>query len=513
LKNHQVSLLLQKQPKGKSTPESKTDSQKEQMLPKNETINESTLSETASLEQVPSLPIITKGPKNKMVTVKQIETPIVKSPKLPEAKEDSKNELVSTEQTPLKEKTQSNSGKEKTDTKSMHETQSSKPGTKGSPTQKSTITSKDHDSEKAINQTSKQAHNQKGNSPESKSTASDNLSNVKASKTDSKKTNIATTSKHKQENTDKGDKEKATDLMEVDTSEMKLDNLMVRPSYKSRALAGTLTLQQQDGSNILTFSCSAYTFNISTQDIKFAIFLSNEDSSKGKPKYNAEVLLHFYLKHPVTVGKETKHIQFVGSAKKLKERKTLSKTFVNFVSKLESRAGVPVEVLSGNSESFEGILDGKRNLELQPTGCCLISLKTSPFYILPVKKIDVVVFERVKLKLKTFDMAVVLKDWTKPPIHLKAIADTYQDALLVPWLNSLNIKFYRCPLNLEWNKIMRSVKDDPEAFKEEGGWEFLMNDFAASEEQPTDEEQSGDDYIPGHSMEDADESIPSEYQE
>ena len=55
------------------------------------------------------------------------------------------------------------------------------------------------------------------------------------------------------------------------------------------------------------------------------------------------------------------------------------------------------------------------------------------------------------------------------------------------WLNSCDIRYTEGLQSLNWVKIMKTITDNPEAFFEEGGWEFLQPD---EEENADDGEDS-----------------------
>lgn len=56
------------------------------------------------------------------------------------------------------------------------------------------------------------------------------------------------------------------------------------------------------------------------------------------------------------------------------------------------------------------------------------------------------------------------------------------------WLTSIEIKYYESKVNLNWKNILKSIKEDPEAFVEAGGWGFLDAEQSDSEEEDEGEE-------------------------
>merc|ERR1719399_1828744 len=88
--------------------------------------------------------------------------------------------------------------------------------------------------------------------------------------------------------------------------------------------------------------------------------------------------------------------------------------------------------------------------------------------------------ERVGFGLKNFDMAIVFKDFTREVHRIDAIpADKVEQ--VKEWLTSMNIKYYESKMNLVWKPILKTILADPEAFVEDGGWEFLNMEASDSE--------------------------------
>lgn len=61
------------------------------------------------------------------------------------------------------------------------------------------------------------------------------------------------------------------------------------------------------------------------------------------------------------------------------------------------------------------------------------------------------------------------------------------------WLTSIQIKFYETKVNLVWKSILQSIKEDPDMFYSEGGWEFLnLEDDDDGDDDDDDEEDAFD---------------------
>jgi hypothetical protein len=69
-------------------------------------------------------------------------------------------------------------------------------------------------------------------------------------------------------------------------------------------------------------------------------------------------------------------------------------------------------------------------------------------------------------------MGFIFKNYTKKVILVGSIPMNTLDHVK-DWLNSVDIKYTEGVQSLNWTKIMKTILDDPEAFFEDGGWNFL----------------------------------------
>ena len=79
--------------------------------------------------------------------------------------------------------------------------------------------------------------------------------------------------------------------------------------------------------------------------------------------------------------------------------------------------------------------------------------------------IQLVHFERVHFQLKNFDMVFIFKDYNKKVMMCTSIPMTMLDHVK-EWLNSVDIKYTEGVQSLNWQKIMKTIIDDPEGFFE-----------------------------------------------
>ena len=89
--------------------------------------------------------------------------------------------------------------------------------------------------------------------------------------------------------------------------------------------------------------------------------------------------------------------------------------------------------------------------------------------------------------LRNFDMTLVKRDLSDAvridAIPMKAL-DTIRE-----WLHSIDVKFYESKINLQWPAVLKSIREDPDAFVEAGGWDFLEFDGGGASD---DDSEDGD---------------------
>lgn len=151
---------------------------------------------------------------------------------------------------------------------------------------------------------------------------------------------------------------------------------------------------------------------------------------------------------------------------------------------------------------------------LQPTSGCLVNLTEWPPFVVTLEDVELVHFERVQFHLKNFDMIFVFKDYSRKTAMVNAIPMNLLDHVK-EWLNSCDIRYSEGIQSLNWQKIMKTITDDPEGFFESGGWTFL--DPESDDEQAAQDEESEDEddaYQPSDGVSASEESDEdSEYSE
>lgn len=95
------------------------------------------------------------------------------------------------------------------------------------------------------------------------------------------------------------------------------------------------------------------------------------------------------------------------------------------------------------------------NVRLQPTTECLVHLTDPPFLVVTLADIEIASLERVQYSLKQFDLVLVFKDFTKPPLHINSIQSSQLDDVK-NWLEYISRLFRHWIL--EWQFIFFSVQ-------------------------------------------------------
>ena len=182
--------------------------------------------------------------------------------------------------------------------------------------------------------------------------------------------------------------------------------------------------------------------------------------------------------------------------------KQISKKKSNTPSDLELEFEVPFRELG-----FTGVPHRSAAFVI-PTVNCLVELTEMPFTVITLSEVVVVNLERVGFGLRNFDMALVFKDPHREVVRIDAIPMTSLDTIR-EWLSSVDIKFYESKTNLNWKQVLKSITEDPEAFREAGGWGFL--DMEASDDEEGEDSEDGDEeFAPSDSGEEEEEESSDE---
>lgn len=139
----------------------------------------------------------------------------------------------------------------------------------------------------------------------------------------------------------------------------------------------------------------------------------------------------------------------------------------------------------------------------------MIAISEFPFFVIDIDDIEAVHFERVQFGIKNFDMAIIFKDFTTfkrinsiPIEHIENIKE---------YLNEIGLVYSESVVPMNWTNVLQQIREDFEAFLEEGAWKFL-HDEGASDEEGEDEEEDDESFSEGEEEEEESES-ESEFSE
>ena len=279
-----------------------------------------------------------------------------------------------------------------------------------------------------------------------------------------------------------------------------LIELNIKPTLLSKKSQGTLEAH-----------VNGFRFNTNKGERVDIIYKNIKHAFLQTCENELSAFVHFHLINPILVGKKkVSDIQFyreIGSQAddinmkgrgrdydeyemELKEQKridNMNKEFVRFSKNVEDLGLIKFEIPYRELQ-FNGV-PSKDNVVIYPTPSCLISLSATPFLVITINEIEVIYFERVSQNLKMFDMAIIFKDFSRPPKKISAIPMENLD-MLKTWADENDIFYGEGQYNLIWTKIMNNIKERPENFIEAGCWNFLAENAEDEEEE---EEVENDD--------------------
>ncbi|KAL5719018.1 DNA helicase [Ranunculus cassubicifolius] len=305
---------------------------------------------------------------------------------------------------------------------------------------------------------------------------------------------------------------------------LRLHDLWIRPTFGGKGRKQTGDLEAH---------VNGFRYTTRRQDERVEIMYGNIKHAFFQPAEREMItLLHFHLHDHIMVGrKKVKDVQFfvevmdavqtlggsrrsahdpdeIEEEQRERDRKNkINLVFQNFVDKVNDIwsqpqfRGLELEFdLPFRELGFHGV-PHKSSTFIVPTPTCLVELLETPSLVITLSEIEIVCLERVALGQKSFDMVTVFKDFKKDVFRIDSIPYTALDGIK-EWLNTTDIKYYESRMNLNWRPILKTIIDDPEAFIEEGGWEFIFE----GEESESDEDQEETDqgYTPSEAESDSD---------
>ncbi|BFF98477.1 FACT complex subunit spt16 [Drosophila madeirensis] len=305
----------------------------------------------------------------------------------------------------------------------------------------------------------------------------------------------------------------------------KLKDLYIRPNIVTKRMTGSLEAHT-----------NGFRY-ISVRGDKVDILYNNIKSAFFQPcDGEMIILLHFHLKYAIMFGKK-KHVdvQFytevgeittdLGKHQHMHDRDDLAaeqaerelrhklKTaFKSFCEKVETMTKSIVEFDTPFRElGFPGA-PFRSTVTLQPTSGSLVNLTEWPPFVITLDDVELVHFERVQFHLRNFDMIFVFKEYNKKVAMVNAIPMNMLDHVK-EWLNSCDIRYSEGVQSLNWQKIMKTIVDDPQGFFEQGGWSFLDPESDGEEDNESAESEEDEAYNPTDAETDEESEEDSEYSE
>lgn len=283
----------------------------------------------------------------------------------------------------------------------------------------------------------------------------------------------------------------------------RLADVYVRPQIESRRSPGDVEIHQ-NGLRFKTQLKADQRIDVLFSNIKHFLFQPCDNESI--------VILHLHLHHPIMVGKKkTKDIQLyreaidslvdetsgrrtrmrfgdedeiAQEAEERKRRADANAEFKNFAERVieQTRSAVSVD-MPYTDLSFSGI-HTKHNVLIQPTTDCIVQLTEAPFLVVTMAEVEIVYLERVMFGLKNFDVVFVFKDHARPPVSVNSVPVSNLDTVK-QLIDSFDVPFAESKINFNWSNVLKTIKEDPVDFYENGGWASLQPD----EENDSDEEE------------------------
>lgn len=306
--------------------------------------------------------------------------------------------------------------------------------------------------------------------------------------------------KDSEEEVEEGEQE---DLQEIHDKVETLQNVFMRCDHRTGARKNVASTVELHKNGIRYHSKNTNTVDILFSKIKHMFLQPGTAESPS--------ILHFRLTAPILIAeKKTTDVQFfrdcvantVHDTRKTRNRaggdeaemyeeeeeermrEEINEAFQTFAEHVARKSRIFLE--EPISKGFFGV-PHRQSVFIQPTSECLINLTEFPFFILLFKDIEILNFERRVSGVTTCDLVFVMKDKTRPPVHVHGIS-----ASSVPWLmdffDSKNICFTETKVNIQWSNVLKSILDDPVAFYEGGAWAILQpsREIGDGDEEPED---------------------------
>eukprot|EP00616_Rhizochromulina_sp_CCMP1243_P017883 CAMPEP_0118980332 /NCGR_PEP_ID=MMETSP1173-20130426/28059_1 /TAXON_ID=1034831 /ORGANISM="Rhizochromulina marina cf, Strain CCMP1243" /LENGTH=1081 /DNA_ID=CAMNT_0006930669 /DNA_START=32 /DNA_END=3277 /DNA_ORIENTATION=+ len=306
----------------------------------------------------------------------------------------------------------------------------------------------------------------------------------------------------------------------------RLADLEMRPALSGRKSKGNLEAH----SNGLRFvvTKSGESVDMMYANIKHALF----QPCKGEHL----IVIHFNLVHPIMVGKKkTQDVQFITEVveasedvnarnsvydpdeyeqeqRERKMRKKLNLKFKDFVMRVEDVAKQHDLKLEFDMPYRDLAFQGAHHREmvtLMPSINCLCNLTEMPPFVLSMREVDHVHFERCSMGNKNFDMVFVMKNLNQPtPTRMISAIDMKDIDEIQEWLSNQDITYTGGTINFNWKNMITTIKglledgvfweqeveENGELIREPG---YLFLNADNGDDEGEDEDEDGEEYEAG----------------
>jgi nucleosome binding factor SPN SPT16 subunit len=174
-------------------------------------------------------------------------------------------------------------------------------------------------------------------------------------------------------------------------------------------------------------------------------------------------------------------------------KRKLTQKFLKFAQAIQeqsSKTSSPIEVdIPVDEFSFYGC-PIKSQVKVRPTKNCLIAISEFPPFVLELEDIEFVYFERMDLKVKNVDMAIIFKDFTTFKRINSVPRESVEDIKV--YLNQIGVIFSEGVTPMNWTQYLNHIRSNFDEFLEEGAWKHLMSNISEADEddEPSDKYDS-----------------------
>ncbi|XP_004343482.1 hypothetical protein CAOG_07608 [Capsaspora owczarzaki ATCC 30864] len=329
----------------------------------------------------------------------------------------------------------------------------------------------------------------------------------------------------KKAKTEAAEKREAADLVEQE--DLQLASAQVRPlQLRDLKMRPALGPRGSDKAGVLVAHTNGFRYSTGMDHVD-VIYSNIKHAILQQCKNENVVIIHLHLNNPILIGKKKqKDVQFyvevvgVDDLKNTKRsgqdrdeflaeqrerelKNRYNEAFAKFAQKVQEQTHNAVKFDAPERGcGFFGVAN-RGQAFITPGTHCLFNVTEQPQFVVTLDEIELVHLERVQHSLKSFDMVIIYKDYTRPVTHITAIPTNYIDTIR-DWLDAVDIYNTSGAINLNWSAIMKQILENPKAFIEDGAWSLFLGE--EEEEDGDDSEDEDSDFEDDFSDSDADAS-------